>query len=114
MLIWSQNLSVVVTKYISIYCLEEYLVKLSKANRILLTELRACNIQLPITVGEHNNIRREDRVCEQCNARALGDEYHVYIVVKILKYAMITIIFSLVSSVLSLSLSPFSIMLRSV
>ncbi len=63
--------------YKSIYCLEEYLVKLSKANRILLTKLRASNNKLPITVGRYNNIRREDRVCEKCNAGVIGDEYHV-------------------------------------
>ena len=68
--------------YKHIYCLEEYLVKLNKANRILLTKLRASNNKLPITVGRYNNIRREDRVCEKCNDNVIGDEYHVLLVCK--------------------------------
>ena len=66
--------------YKNIYCLEEYLVKLSKVNRIALTKLRASNNKLPITVGRFANIRREERVCEKCNAGVLGDEYHVLLV----------------------------------
>ena len=28
-------------------------------------------------MGRYNNINREYRVCEKCNAKVLGDEYHV-------------------------------------
>ncbi len=58
--------------YMQIYCLEGYLVKLSKANRFVLTMLRTSNSKLSITVGRYNNIRREDRVSEKCDAVEIG------------------------------------------
>ena len=43
----------------------------------MITKFRASNNKLVITVGRYDNISREDRVCEKCNANVLGDEYHV-------------------------------------
>ena len=63
--------------YKDIYCLEDYLVKLSKVSRIWITKFRASNNKLPITVGRYNNISREERVCVKCNENVIGDEYHV-------------------------------------
>lgn len=54
--------------YKHIYCWEDYIVKLSKANRIVLTNLRTTD-KLPITACRYVNIRRKDRICEKCNAR---------------------------------------------
>ncbi len=51
----------------------------------MLTKLRSCNNKLPITVGRYNNIRREDRIFEKCNARVIGDEYHAVLCEKMKK-----------------------------
>ena len=51
--------------------------KLLKTSRILLTKLRTLNNKLPINVGRHHEVRREDRLWSKCDAGVVGDEYHV-------------------------------------
>ncbi len=43
----------------------------------MLTKLCTANNKLQVTVGRYNNIKREDRVREKCDAGVIGDEYHV-------------------------------------
>lgn len=66
--------------YKEVYGIEEYLLKLKKSNRILVSKLRASNNKLPIIVGRFQEIAREDRVCDKCEANVVGDEYHVLFV----------------------------------
>ena len=60
-----------------IYCLESYLLKLSSSNRKTVCRLRACNHKFPIVSGRHQDVRRQDRVCNKCTANVVGDEFHV-------------------------------------
>ena len=46
--------------YKVVYVMEEYLVKLSMKNRIMLSKLRACNNKLPIIEGRYRNISRAE------------------------------------------------------
>ena len=55
--------------------LEKYLLTLDTNLRINLTKYRLSNHKLPIEVGRHNNIIREERLCEYCKDD-VGDEYH--------------------------------------
>lgn len=61
-------------------CIEEYLIKLCKRDRISICKLRACNNQLPVITGRYRNIERENRICGKCNCNVVGDEYHVLFV----------------------------------
>lgn len=63
--------------YKEVYDMEEYLVKLSKGNRIMVSKLRTGNNKFPIITGRYQEINREDRICSKCNANVVGDEYHV-------------------------------------
>jgi len=55
---------------------EEYLIRLSKQDRIYITKLRTSNLKLPIETGRWNNISKELRLCTFCNKK-IGDEYHI-------------------------------------
>ena len=63
--------------YKEVYGMEEYLVKLTKHNRICLSKFRTGNNKLPIIAGRYNQIEREQRYCTKCNEGLVGDEYHV-------------------------------------
>ena len=54
---------------------EKYLIELNGDLRICLTKFRLCNHKLPIELGRHMNIIRNERICVFCN-KDLGDEYH--------------------------------------
>ena len=55
---------------------EEYLIRLSKQDRVYITKLRTSNLKLPIETGRWNNIAKELRLCSFCNKK-IGDEYHI-------------------------------------
>lgn len=59
------------------YGMEDYILKMQKSNRILLTKLRTLNNGFPVNVGRYTGVPREDRICSKCDANAIGDEYHV-------------------------------------
>ena len=42
-----------------------------------MTRLRACNNKLPVVTGRYQEVVRENRICNKCDAGVLGDEYHV-------------------------------------
>ncbi len=56
---------------------EQYLEKLTKGDRLLVTKFRTCNNRLPVNVGRYQGVSREDRVCNKCNVEVVGDEFHV-------------------------------------
>ncbi len=62
------------------YGMEEYIVKMQKTKRILLTKLRTLNNKLPFNVGRYTGATREGWISNKCNADAVGDEYHVLFV----------------------------------
>lgn len=66
--------------YKSVFCIEDYLLKLEKGDRIIMTKLRAGNNKLPVITGRHRNINREERICTKCNDNVVGDEYHLLFV----------------------------------
>ena len=55
---------------------ENYLNILSKKDALILCRFRTCNNNLPIETGRWHNIPRENRVCQKCNLREIGDEFH--------------------------------------
>ena len=62
-----------------VYGMEEYLVKLSKRNRIMINKLRGCNNNLPIIEGRYRGVSREERVCNMCQDNFV-DEFHMLFV----------------------------------
>lgn len=60
--------------------MEECMVKMQKTNRILLTKLRTLNNKLPVNVGRHTGVTREDRIYSKSDADVVVDEYHVLFV----------------------------------
>ncbi len=55
---------------------EEYLCKIPDDLRISFTKFRICNHKLPIERGRHLAIDRKFRICNLCDKRDLGDEFH--------------------------------------
>ena len=55
---------------------EDYLDVLDDKDKFLLVKFRTSNHRLPIEVGRWRNIKRENRICNLCNGRNLGDEFH--------------------------------------
>ena len=43
---------------------------------LVCVKFRTLNHRLPIEVGRWRNIIRENRICNLCNGRNLGDEFH--------------------------------------
>ena len=64
-----------------IFCIENYLLRLSEHSRIWITKFRTSNLHLPIETGRWYNIPREDRICLLCK-ETIGDEYHFLLVCK--------------------------------
>ncbi len=60
-----------------VYGIEDYLVKLSKMNRIYITKMRAGNNKLPLNTGRYRETTREELYCDKCDERCVGDELHV-------------------------------------
>jgi len=56
---------------------EDYLVKLSDGNRIVLSRFRLGCSKLPIERGRYQNIERHRRFCQLCDEGRLGDEFHI-------------------------------------
>jgi hypothetical protein len=55
---------------------ENYLEILKDKDLFLLCRFRASNHRLPIEIGRWQNINRENRECNLCQGRELGDEFH--------------------------------------
>ena len=55
---------------------EDYLDVLDDKDKFLLVKFRNSNHRLPIEVRRWRNIKRENRICNLCNGRNLGDEFH--------------------------------------
>ena len=60
--------------------LEKYLLIVEKSARINLTRYRLSNHKLPIEIGRHNNIVRNERICELCSKKEMGDEVHYFLI----------------------------------
>ena len=63
--------------YKQVYGIEEYLMKLTRNNRIQVTKLRTYNNKLPVVTNRYQGVIREDRICSNCDAGVLGDEHYV-------------------------------------
>ena len=59
--------------YIQVYGMEEYLTKLTTNNHIQVTK---CNNKLGVVTCRYEGLVREDRICNECDADVLWDEYH--------------------------------------
>jgi hypothetical protein len=66
------NYRIFKTKFI----LEPYLLSLPENLRRKMSKFRCRNVKIPIELGAHRNIPREDRKCTLCELDELGDEYH--------------------------------------
>jgi hypothetical protein len=55
---------------------ENYLEILKDKDLFLICRFRTSNHRLPIEIGQWQNINRENRVCNSCRGRELGDEFH--------------------------------------
>ncbi len=60
-----------------IYGLEEYLSKMPKSSRILITRFRNSSNKLPINVGRCTGVNREEWVFNKCNANVIRYEFYV-------------------------------------
>ena len=58
------------------FAFEKYLEILNNKNRTTLCRFRTGNHKLPIETGRWSHIERNNRLCQICNTRKLGDEYH--------------------------------------
>ena len=57
---------------------ENYLEILKDKDLFLLSPFRNSNHRLPIEIGRCQNINRDNRVCNWCEGRELGDEFHYF------------------------------------
>ena len=56
--------------------LENYLSKLPTRDALQLCKFRCGNSKIPAVTGRFYNINFEDRVCQLCTRREIGDEFH--------------------------------------
>ena len=69
--------NVVVIVCLTDFALEPYQLTLSYNNRITLCKFRVSDHELPIELGRHLNIHKEERYCNLCQQGKIGNEYHV-------------------------------------
>ena len=55
---------------------EKYLDVLNNKNRFTFCRFRTSNHRLPIEVGRWTNVERHNRLCQLCQSREIGDEFH--------------------------------------
>ena len=55
---------------------EKYLDVLNDKNRFTFCRFRTSNHRLPIEVGRWTNVERQNRLCQLCQSREIGDEFH--------------------------------------
>ena len=55
---------------------ETFLTTLNQKNATDLTRFRCGNHKLPIAVGRYTGIPKTERLCNLCDAKSLGDEFH--------------------------------------
>ena len=55
---------------------EKYLDVLNDKNRFTFCRFRTSNHRLPIEVGRWTNVERHNRLCQLCQSREIGDEFH--------------------------------------
>jgi hypothetical protein len=55
---------------------EKYLDVLNDKNRFTFCRFRTSNHRLPIEVGHWANVERHNRLCQLCQSREIGDEFH--------------------------------------
>ena len=55
---------------------ESYIIQLPDTYIYVLIKLRCSNHKLQIELGRRNGEVRENRICQDCNMGALGDEFH--------------------------------------
>jgi hypothetical protein len=56
--------------------IEKYLEVLNDKNRFTFCRYRTSNHRLPIEVGRWTNVERHNRLCQLCQSREIGDEFH--------------------------------------
>jgi hypothetical protein len=49
---------------------------LNDKNRFTFCRFRTSNHRLPIEVGRWTNVERHNRLCQLCQSREIGDEFH--------------------------------------
>ncbi len=79
--VWYQNLSIksLCSNYRLFKCVYglEYLLKMAKSSRIVISRFRTSNNKLPVNVGRYTGVSREERICNKCNANVIVDEFHI-------------------------------------
>jgi hypothetical protein len=58
------------------FTFENYLLHLPENLRVKYTRFRCRNHKLPIEIGAHTGVARENRKCTKCNLGEIGDEFH--------------------------------------
>ena len=56
--------------------LEKFIIDLPKKYRICISKFRCENHRLPIVTGRYQNVERSNRICNLCQSRLIGDEFH--------------------------------------
>ena len=55
---------------------EVYGTTLNDKNIFTFCRFRTCNDILPIEIGHWTNVERHNRLCQPCQSREIGDEFH--------------------------------------
>jgi hypothetical protein len=59
------------------YSRPKYIDIVKSSDRCSLTKLRLSAHSLPIEIGRYKNIDQKNRLCDVCDSKCIGDEYHL-------------------------------------
>ena len=83
----SKNSCITYRTFKNEFTLEKYLLLNDSADRINISKFRCGNSQIPVVILRYRslNIPYENRVCQLCNMRFIGDEYHYILICPVLQ-----------------------------
>ena len=86
-----------------------YLIQLPDNLRVVLIKFRCRYNKMPVEIGVRDNVPREQRICNLCDTRDIGDEFHYLFICKHLQCSLFDKAYSLLAKCLTLlgPLEPF-------
>ena len=63
------------SRYKTIFCLENYLIRLNQSDRIHIAKLRCSNLKIPVETGRWSGVPMHQRICHLCE-NGIGNEFH--------------------------------------
>ena len=78
----SKNSCVTYRTFKNVFTLEKYLLLKDSVDRINISKFRCGNSRIPTVIlrDRHLNIPYENRICQLCNMRLIGDENHYVLI----------------------------------